>query len=85
MNMMKMKADIEIVCGYRTSSHSSEKMFHHLVYEFERVKSDGYSCHKRQKAQAPTPQAPIRNCKTRKVTNAKVQNRYTNLTLLNLT
>jgi len=38
------------------------------------------SCHKRQKAQAPTPQAPIRNRKTRKVANAKVQNRYTNLT-----
>jgi len=38
------------------------------------------SCHKRQKAQAPTPQAPICNRKTRKVANAKVQNRYTNLT-----
>ena len=37
------------------------------------------SCHKRQKAQAPTPQAPIRNRKTRKVANAKV-NRNTNLT-----
>jgi len=37
------------------------------------------SCHKRQKAQAPTPQAPIRNRKTRKVANAKVRNRYTNL------
>jgi len=31
-----------------------------------------------QKAQAPTPQAPIRNRKTRKVANAKVYNRYTN-------
>jgi len=38
------------------------------------------SCHKRQKAQAPTPQAPIRNRKTRKVANAKAHNRYTNLT-----
>jgi len=38
------------------------------------------SCHKRQKARAPTPQAPIRNSKTRKVANAKVHNRYTNLT-----
>jgi len=28
------------------------------------------SCPKRQKAQAPTPQAPIRNRKTRKVANA---------------
>jgi len=31
------------------------------------------SCHKRQKPQAPTPQAPIRNRQTRKVTNAKVR------------
>jgi len=38
------------------------------------------SWHKRQKAQAPTPQAPIRNRQTRKVANAKVRNRYTNLT-----
>jgi len=28
------------------------------------------SCHKHQKPQAPTPQAPIRNRQTRKVTNA---------------
>jgi len=33
------------------------------------------SCHKRQKPQAPTPQAPIRNRQTRKVTNAKGVNR----------
>jgi len=33
------------------------------------------SCHKRQK-----PQAPIRNPKTRKVANAKVRYRYTNVT-----
>ena len=38
------------------------------------------SCHKRQKAQAPTPQAPIRNRQTRKVANAKGLNRNTNLT-----
>jgi len=38
------------------------------------------SYHKRQKAQAPTPQAPMCNRKTRKVANAKVHNRYTNLT-----
>jgi len=31
--------------------------------------------HKRQKPQAPTPQAPIRNRQTRKVANAKVLNR----------
>jgi len=38
------------------------------------------SCHKRQKPQAPTPQAPIRNRQTRKVANAKDPNRNTNLT-----
>ena len=38
------------------------------------------SCHKRQKPQAPTPQAPIRNPQTRKVANAKGLNRSTNLT-----
>jgi len=38
------------------------------------------SCHKRQKPQAPTPQAPIRNRQTRKVANAKGLNRNTNLT-----
>jgi len=38
------------------------------------------SCHKRQKPQAPTPQAPIRNRQTRKVANAKGTNRNTNLT-----
>jgi len=39
-------------------------------------------CHKRQKPQAPTPQAPIRNRQTRKVANAEVRNRYTNLTYI---
>ena len=38
------------------------------------------SCHKRQKPQAPTPQAPIRNRQTRKVANAKGLNHNTNLT-----
>ena len=38
------------------------------------------SCHKRQKAQAPTPRAPIRNRQTRKVANAKGLNHITNLT-----
>jgi len=38
------------------------------------------SCHERQKAQAPTPQAPIRNRQTRTVANAKGLNRNTNLT-----
>ena len=43
------------------------------------------SCYKRQKPQAPTPQAPIRNHQTRKVANAKGLNRNTNLTWPNLT
>jgi len=38
------------------------------------------SCHKRQKPQAPTQQAPIRNRQKRKVANAKGLNRNTNLT-----
>jgi len=38
------------------------------------------SCHKRQKPQAPTPQAKIRNRQTGKVANAKGLNRNTNLT-----
>jgi len=42
------------------------------------------SCHKRQKPQAPTPQAPIRNRQTTKVANAKGLDRNTNLTLPNL-
>jgi len=42
------------------------------------VKKGG--CHKRQKSQAQTPQSPIRNRQTRKVANAKVRNRYANLT-----
>jgi len=38
------------------------------------------SCHKRQKPQAPTPQALIPNRRTREVANAKGLNRITNLT-----
>ena len=38
------------------------------------------NCHKRQKPQAPTPQAPIRNPQTRKDANAKCFNRNTNFT-----
>ena len=42
-------------------------------------------CQKRQKPQAPTPRAPIRNRQTRKVANAKGLNRNTNLTKPNIT
>ena len=45
-----------------------------------RVSFSTGSCHKRQKPQAPTPQAPIRNRQTRKVANAKGLNGNTNLT-----
>jgi len=44
------------------------------------VLSNWGSCHKRQKPQAPTPQAPIRNRQMRKDANAKGLNRNTNLT-----
>jgi len=53
---------------------------HLTITKIERVLKNMGSCHKRQNAQAPTPQAPIRNRKTRKDVNAKVHNRYTNLT-----
>jgi len=45
------------------------------AYSINSALLSGGSCHKRQKPQAPTPQAPIRNRKTRKVANAKVRNR----------
>jgi len=38
--------------------------------ELKRRGSETGSCHKRQKPQAPTPQAPIRNRQTRRVANA---------------
>jgi len=58
-------------------------LLHSVIFQgrpmFSHVIQKG-SCHKRQKVQAPTPQAPIRNRHMRKVTNAKVLNRNTNLT-----
>jgi len=48
-----------------------------ITYAFKKKWGSG---HKRQKPQAPTPQAPIRNRQTRKVANAKGLNRNTNLT-----
>jgi len=51
------------------------------IHKFPRLaRLFGYSCHKRQKSQAPTPQAPIRNRQKRKVANAKGLNLNTNLT-----
>jgi len=48
------------------------------VPKLDKAHSD--SCHKRQKLQAPTPQAPIRNRQTRKVANAIGLNCNANLT-----
>jgi len=56
-----------------------EKGYVNLISQEKIVHNLG-SCHKRQKPQAPTPQAPIRNRQTRKVANAKGLNRTTNLT-----
>jgi len=58
------------------------KRVFYLVQVFWRLYDDTWtgSSHKRQKAQAPTPRAPIRNRQTIKVANAKVLNRNTNLT-----
>ena len=61
--------------------HFLPHVFHPVILPFV----GGYSgvagsCRKRQKPQAPTPQAPIRNRQTRKVANAKGLNRNTNLT-----
>jgi len=50
-----------------------------ITFFYSSVELTG-SCHKRQKPQAPTPRAPIRNRQTRKVANAKGLNRNTNLT-----
>jgi len=50
----------------------------HLHSQYQRFYLGG--CHKRQKPQAPTPLAPIRNRQTRKVAKAKDLNRNTNLT-----
>jgi len=61
---------------------------HHLVIRTMlpgKSKAVAGGCHKRQKPQAPTPQALIRNRQTRKVANAKGLNRNTNLSKPNLT
>jgi len=42
--------------------------------------SNGVAVISAKKHKAPTPRAPMRNRQTRKVANAKVLNRYTNLT-----
>ena len=62
---------------YITESHRGTGAGYALMRKVVEVRG---SCHKRQKLQAPTPQAPIRNRQTRKVANAKGLDRNTNLT-----
>ena len=57
---------------------NNQNTLYSLIFQDRPMFSQG-SCHKRQKPQAPTPQAPIRNRQTRKVANAKGLNRNTNL------
>ena len=65
---------------YRRSNTTKEKIFQTVCNRKYRFVCREGSCHKRQKPQAPTPQAPVRNRQTRKVANAKGLNRNTNLT-----
>jgi len=64
--------------GFGPRGKEQKKLWPKIIFYIE-IKKRG-SCHKRQKPQAPTPQAAIHNRQTRKVTNAKVLNRNTNLT-----
>jgi len=67
------------VSQQQLKTHFSFPISYFLFFGMELLNISG-SCHKRQKPQAPTPQAPIRNRQTRKVANAKGLNRNTNLT-----
>jgi len=58
-------------------SCSASRILSWKTYKDSRYIAIPGSCHKRQKPQAPTPQAPIRNRQTRKVANAKGLNRNT--------
>jgi len=64
----------------KTGVYHSQKGAKVLLAKFTQRISQRGSCQKRRKPQAPTPQAPIRNRKTRKVANAKVYNRCSNVT-----
>jgi len=63
-------------CNHSRYRHSRQNWYHANSEDRHSVGS----CQKRQKPQALTPQAPIRNRQTRKVANAKALNRNTNLT-----
>ena len=65
---------LDKVVGERISVHEF------TMWRSKWTSSYSGSCHKRQKPQAPTPQAPIRNRQTRKVANAKGLNRNSKLT-----
>jgi len=75
---MSIKQKVEFCLLSAYFSEASSWMFQRKRL-FKNVLIPG-SCHKRQKPQAPTPLAPIRNRQTRKVANAKGLNRNTNLT-----
>jgi len=82
--IISLKLEIQTSANPRTSynincSQDDVSVGLAVYYIFLSVIKSG-SCHKRQKPQAPTPQAPIRNRQTRKVANAKGLNRNTNLT-----
>ena len=64
----------------KVSSFWTVKGCFHNQFQLPRQHVSLGSWQKRQKPQAPTPQAPIRNRRTRKVANAKGLNCNTNLT-----
>jgi len=64
---------------YRCSANNRAGMVHSTDNFVLAIPGTG-SCHERQKPQARTPRAPIRNHQTRKVANAKGLNCNTKLT-----
>jgi len=75
-SFLVLKPKIKRKGRYRLDTPPLEAAQHYQVGTLEVMGS----CHKRQKTQALTPQAPIRNRQTRKVANAKGLNHNTNLT-----
>jgi len=64
----------------RHTSSCQPILFSPAYFMYVNLLHNSGSCHKRQKPQAPTSQALIRNHQTREVANAKGLNRNTNLT-----
>ena len=77
LKMMFQFPKLEYFCGFLESNFRLFPIQRETIEDFIVWRG---SCHSRQKAQAPTPQAPIRNSQTRKVANAKGHNHNTNLT-----